>query len=31
MQLEFHAQMKNHDSAAVNSNIPNFRLLESKY
>jgi hypothetical protein len=31
MQLEFHAGMKNQDSAAVNSNIPNFRLLESKY
>jgi hypothetical protein len=24
MQLEFHAEMKNHDSAAVNRNIPIF-------
>jgi hypothetical protein len=24
MQLEFHAGMKNQDSAAVNPNIPNF-------
>ena len=31
MQLEFHMEMKNHDSAAVNPNIPIFRLLESKY
>jgi hypothetical protein len=31
MQLEFHAEMKNHDSSAVNQNIPIFRLLESKY
>jgi hypothetical protein len=30
MQLEFHAEMKNHDSAAVNPNIPIFRLQESK-
>jgi hypothetical protein len=30
MQLEFHMEMKNHDSAAVNPNIPIFRLLESK-
>jgi len=30
MQLEFHAEMKNHDYAAVNPNIPIFRLQESK-
>jgi hypothetical protein len=31
MQLEFHAEIENHNSAAVNPNIPIFRLKESKY